>query len=222
VWNEASLTPRLQDMVKRLAQHVKESWETRKPIGYIRLIGHTDNTGGHEINVKFGNSRAVTVKAELQNLLREEILKRRVAILVEESPGERKWVADNTTPMGRARNRRVEVYIEPPAPPPPPPPPRPDLTAKEPQKPVIQTKPGPYPWGKLPTLPPGKTFEQWAREWLSERVGNKWLAEQIWKSIAAKDFGLAASLLHAAKVSGPEINAFLDTVRVLSQVPTAP
>lgn len=161
--NKASLTPRLLQMVKQLAKHVQVSWKTMQPIGIIRLIGHTDNTGTHELNVKLGNRRAEIVKAALEQLLKEDILKRRIAILVEESPGELKWIANNRTPKGQALNRRVEVFVAPPDSPPPklPPPPPP------PPPPVIQTTPGPFPWWKLPTPAQGKSLEDWLNERLT-------------------------------------------------------
>ena len=127
--NEFSLTPAHTQMLKHLAKHVQVSWKTMHPIGIIRLIGHTDNTGNHNYNVKLGNQRALAVKEVLEKLLKEDILKRRVVILVDESPGELKWVADNRSPKGKALNRRVEVFIKgtpaptspiiPPDPPPP-------------------------------------------------------------------------------------------------------
>ena len=61
-WNKASLTPRLREMVRRLAEHVKLSWRSMRPIAYIRLIGHSDNTGKHDYNVDLGNRRAGAVK----------------------------------------------------------------------------------------------------------------------------------------------------------------
>lgn len=215
-WNEASLTPPLRQMVGHLAKHVQLSWKSMQPIGFIRLTGHTDNTGKHDYNVDLGNRRARAVKEALENLLKEDILKRRIAILVEESPGELKWIADNRTPKGRALNRRVEVFVAPPEPPSKPvkkpivKPPQP------PQPPVIQTTPGPYPWGKPPTLPPGKTFKQWVDEWLGDHVG-KWLREKIWDAIFHKNFGLVSTLLNTAGISGPEKDAFLGTVRVLAE-----
>jgi outer membrane protein OmpA-like peptidoglycan-associated protein len=122
-WNKASLTPRLREMVRLLAEHVKLSWKSLRPIAYIRLTGHTDNTGKHDYNVDLGNRRARTVKEALESLLKEDILKRRIAILIDESPGELKRAADNRTPKGMALNRRVEALVAPPEPAPPAPPP---------------------------------------------------------------------------------------------------
>src|SRR5215469_1547653 len=88
-WNEASLTPRLMQMVKQLAEHVRVSWKSMRPIGYVRLIGHTDNTGPENYNIDLGDRRARTVKAALEDLLKDDILtgRVRIAILVEPSPG---------------------------------------------------------------------------------------------------------------------------------------
>lgn len=112
-WNKASLTPRLAQMVAYLAEHVKLSWKTPQPLGFIRLIGHTDNTGPEEYNVGLGDRRARAVKEKLENILKEDIIKGRIriAILVEPSPGKSAPVADNRTREGRALNRRVEVFV---------------------------------------------------------------------------------------------------------------
>ena len=131
-WNQASLTPRLLQMVRHLAEHVRLSWKSMRPIGFIRLIGHTDDTGQEQYNVDLGNRRAQAVKTALENILKDDILKGRVriAISVEKSPGIKEPTADNRTKTGRALNRRVEVFLAPPMaappspPPPPPPPPR--------------------------------------------------------------------------------------------------
>jgi|SRR5262245_11726515 len=219
-WNKASLTPRLREMVGHLAKHVKLSWSSMRPIAYIRLIGHTDNTGKHDYNVDLGNRRAQAVKEALENLLKEDILKRRIAILVEEGPGELKWIADNRTPKGRALNRRVEVFVAMPEPPPDPEK-KPILKPSEPPPPpIIQTTPGPYPWRKLPTLPPGKTFKQWVDEWLGDHHIGKWLREKIWDAIFHKNFGLVSTLLNTAGISGPAKDAFLRTVRALAETQT--
>ncbi|MGH9908440.1 MAG: OmpA family protein, partial [Pyrinomonadaceae bacterium] len=163
-WNEASLTPRLRQMVGHLAKHVQLSWKSMQPIGFIRLTGHTDNTGKHDYNVDLGNRRARAVKEELENILKEDILKGRIriAILVDPSPGASAPTADNSTSKGRALNRRVEVFVAPPEPLPEPKK-KPIITITEPPPgSVIQTKPGD--WGRIPPGPPGKSLESWLDE----------------------------------------------------------
>lgn len=216
-WKQAVLTPRLKQFVALLAEHVRLSWKSLRPIGYIRLIGHTDNTGTHEQNVNLGNRRAQAVKDALENLLKEDILKGRIAISVETSPGELKPAGDNRTPQGRALNRRVEAFIAPPKPP------RPTLTWPPPVSPtappIMQTpREDPFRLGKgknLPKLPPGKTFRQWFNERLA-RVP-KLLRDQIWTAAFDKDWGALSQLLGAAGFSGAAKEAMIETGRVISE-----
>jgi outer membrane protein OmpA-like peptidoglycan-associated protein len=121
-WSKPSLTARHLPMVKQLADHVQASWKTMQPIGLIRLIGHTDDTGPEKFNVSLGNQRAESVKSALETILKNDIIsgRIRIAILVEASPGESTPIASNRTIAGRALNRRVEVFIAPPLPPTPP------------------------------------------------------------------------------------------------------
>jgi outer membrane protein OmpA-like peptidoglycan-associated protein len=222
-WNKASLTPRLREMVRYFAERVRRSWESMQPIAYIRLVGHTDSTTGRDPNYNrvLGEQRARAVKEELENILKEDILKGRIriAISVDPSPGASAPTADNRTREGRALNRRVEVFVAPPEPQPEPPP-QPPPPPPPPQPPVIKTTPGPYPWGKLPTLPPRKTFKQFVDGWLSDHHVPKLVRDQIWKAIFGKNFGLMSSLLDAAGISGPEKEAFMETVRVLAEAQT--
>jgi hypothetical protein len=120
-WNQASLTPRHLPLVRQLAEHVRISWQSTRPIGFVRLIGHTDDSGPEKYNVSLGNQRAQAVKDALETLLQNDIVsgRIRIAILVEPSPGESAPLASNRTPGGRALNRRVEVFVAPPLPPPP-------------------------------------------------------------------------------------------------------
>jgi hypothetical protein len=103
-----------------------------KPFGIVRLVGHTDSSGTEELNVGLGNKRADAVKQELLVLLQGF----RVIIDVDPSPGKTQPTADNRTAVGRAANRRVEVFVEPPfIPPDPPPKPRKiDLTPPDPDR----------------------------------------------------------------------------------------
>ena len=219
-WNEASLTPRLMQMVKQLAEHVRVSWKSMRPIGYVRLIGHTDNTGPENYNIDLGDRRARTVKAALEDLLKDDILtgRVRIAILVEPSPGRATPTADNSTPEGRARNRRVEVFVAPPLPKPPtiPWPPQPP---QPPQPPVIQTTPGPW-WVPIPPGRQGKSLKQWVEDWLSDHHVPKFLWSKIWDAIVGKDFGVLSSLLDAAGIGGATKEAFLGTIRAAAETPT--
>src|SRR5688500_10633232 len=66
---QASLTARLRSHVGNLATAVKVSWKSADPIKVVRLVGHTDNTGGEAYNVDLGKRRAEAVQAELQRQL---------------------------------------------------------------------------------------------------------------------------------------------------------
>jgi hypothetical protein len=127
--NDPSLKKHHMDLLDNiLVKTVKASWKSMQPIDLIRLIGHTDITGPEKYNVGLGDRRARALEEALKDKLKGFIS--RVAIVVEPSPGETEPTADNRTPEGRARNRRVEVFVTsgglpatPPQPPPPPPPP---------------------------------------------------------------------------------------------------
>jgi len=107
--NESALSVRLSEMVNNLAKAVIQSLNSPSPIEVIRLFGHTDSTGNEKYNLGLGDRRARAVAAALQNKLKA--FPDRVKIVVEPSPGERDPTADNQTGEGRARNRRVEVFI---------------------------------------------------------------------------------------------------------------
>ncbi len=107
--NESALSVRLSEMVNNLAKAVIQSLNSPRPIEVIRLLGHTDSTGDEKYNFGLGDRRARAVAAALQDKLKA--FPDRVKIVVEPSPGERDPTADNQTGEGRARNRRVEVFI---------------------------------------------------------------------------------------------------------------
>ena len=71
----------------------------------IQIFGHTDNTGSRAVNEKLSLNRA--------NAVRDYLLNKGVASNRMETQGLAYDypVADNSTPQGRAQNRRVEVYI---------------------------------------------------------------------------------------------------------------
>ncbi len=128
--DQHTLTANHLDKIRRiLAQTVNASWTTMQPIDVIRLVGHTDDSGSEKYNRGLGDRRAEAVAAEL---LKRYPRSGRVKVELLRSPGEQKPTADNRTTRGRARNRRVEVFIvsggQPIPPPPPPPPPAPSPT----------------------------------------------------------------------------------------------
>jgi OmpA family len=144
--NESSLKKHHMDLLENiLVKTVEASWKSMQPIDLIRLIGHTDITGSEAHNAGLGDRRARAVEEALRDKLRGFVS--RVAIVVEASPGKSEPTADNRTPEGRARNRRVEVFITsgglPPKPSRPPVPPIPPVPPTPPE-PVPD--PDPYRW----------------------------------------------------------------------------
>lgn len=71
----------------------------------VQVIGHTDSAGGHEKNVALSYARASAVKTYL--------VSRGInaATITAQGAGPDQPVADNATPEGRARNRRIEFRV---------------------------------------------------------------------------------------------------------------
>ncbi len=76
----------------------------------VRIVGHTDSTGSDAINDPLSVDRAQSV--------RDYLVTRGVAATRIETSGvgERQPIADNATEAGRAKNRRVEIFLREPAP----------------------------------------------------------------------------------------------------------
>ncbi len=98
----------LKQIREILVPTIEASWKTMQPIDLIRLVGHTDDTGKEKYNEGLGDRRAEAVAAVLLKIYPRS---GRVKIVIEKSPGETQPTADNRTPEGQARNRRVEVFI---------------------------------------------------------------------------------------------------------------
>lgn len=75
----------------------------------VTIIGHTDSTGSDSINEPLSRDRA--------NSARDYLVSRGVAAtrIATDGRGSREPVADNNTTAGRAKNRRVEVFVAEPA-----------------------------------------------------------------------------------------------------------
>lgn len=204
-FNKSWLTDRLKGMVNNLATSVRLSWKTAQPITTVRLVGHTDSSGDEKYNSGLGDRRAQAMKDELLGKLGE--LTRKVLIVVEPSPGESKPVADNRTGDGRARNRRVEVFITtgPISPPPSPPlPPDPPIDVwKEGKKAATKIEEEAERRRQqqrhnrpIPSAPRGKSLSQWLGEVLAPLPG--WLARRIRNAvISGSCYGLEVLLTQA-------------------------
>ena len=80
------------------------------PSAQITIVGHTDSTGSDAFNNKLSIERADSV--------RDYIVTRGVAAgrVATAGRGDREPIADNNTDAGRAKNRRVEIFLREPAP----------------------------------------------------------------------------------------------------------
>jgi outer membrane protein OmpA-like peptidoglycan-associated protein len=72
---------------------------------FVTIIGHTDSTGGDAINQPLSLDRAASARDYLAS---HGVSAGRVTV---EGRAAREPVASNDNPAGRARNRRVEIYV---------------------------------------------------------------------------------------------------------------
>lgn len=100
--NSSYLTEQAKDNLTKLAEVVKQQGDVK-----IQVAGHTDKTGTPEYNKWLSDKRAVSVKTFIAGLGVPE------ANISTIGMGDTKPVADNRTPEGRAKNRRVEITITP-------------------------------------------------------------------------------------------------------------
>ena len=76
-----------------------------QPNTEVRIIGHTDNTGSDAVNNPLSLRRAESARDYLSM---HGVDSRRVMVA---GRGEYEPIADNSSEAGRARNRRVEIYL---------------------------------------------------------------------------------------------------------------
>lgn len=96
----ADIKPRLRPILDQFATGLSSQPNTE-----IRIIGHTDNTGSDAVNDPLSVQRAQAAK---QYLAARGVDPNRIVIA---GRGEREPIADNSTEAGRARNRRVEIFL---------------------------------------------------------------------------------------------------------------
>lgn len=93
----ASIQPESYGVLKKIATVINENNIS------VNIIGHTDGDGSKENNLLLSQQRAEAVKAALTSEFDVNSSQ-----LNTEGKGENEPVADNTSPEGKAKNRRVE------------------------------------------------------------------------------------------------------------------
>ena len=96
----AQIAPGLDPILDRFAQTLNENPRTT-----VRIVGHTDSTGSDAINDPLSVNRASSVR---NYLVAHGVAGQRIAI---DGRGSREPIADNATADGRARNRRVDIFV---------------------------------------------------------------------------------------------------------------
>jgi outer membrane protein OmpA-like peptidoglycan-associated protein len=71
----------------------------------VRIVGHTDSTGSDAINNPLSVNRAQRAR---DYLVARGVSSSRISI---DGRGSREPVADNGTADGRARNRRIDIFL---------------------------------------------------------------------------------------------------------------
>jgi outer membrane protein OmpA-like peptidoglycan-associated protein len=97
---QSTLRPEAGPLLDRAAQELNSAQWAAIP---VQIVGFTDSQGGDEYNLGLGLRRATTVR---DYLVGRGVAATRIAVM---SGGEGNPVADNSTPEGRARNRRVII-----------------------------------------------------------------------------------------------------------------
>jgi outer membrane protein OmpA-like peptidoglycan-associated protein len=99
----AVFSPSAQKDLQRLRQDLLVAQNT-----VVEVHGHTDNQGNPNANMTLSEARAFAVQQWLQKQFPVNFPAGRVRVF---SHGQTNPVAPNSTPQGRARNRRVEVVV---------------------------------------------------------------------------------------------------------------
>lgn len=102
---KADIKPEMRPVLDKFAQSL-----TTYPGTAVRIVGHTDSTGSDAINNPLSVNRAASTR---DYLVQQGVAYNRIAI---DGRGSREPIADNSTVQGRARNRRVDIFVAEPAP----------------------------------------------------------------------------------------------------------
>ena len=91
---------RLMPILDQFAQGLNQ-----QPSMEVRIVGHTDNTGTDAINNPLSVNRAQSAR---DYLVSRGVAASRISI---DGRGSREPIADNSTEAGRARNRRIDIFL---------------------------------------------------------------------------------------------------------------
>jgi outer membrane protein OmpA-like peptidoglycan-associated protein len=94
------IKPNLRPILDRFATTLNQN-----PVTTVTIIGHTDSTGTDAVNDPLSVNRAAST--------RDYLVARGVAInrITINGRGSHEPIADNNTAEGRAKNRRVEIFV---------------------------------------------------------------------------------------------------------------
>jgi outer membrane protein OmpA-like peptidoglycan-associated protein len=98
--NKYDIKPESFPTLDRLTDNLKNN-----PKNAVEIHGHADSSGNDAINIPLAKRRAEAVKAYLVG---KGIKPNRITT---KGFGSSKPIADNATPEGRAKNRRVEIIL---------------------------------------------------------------------------------------------------------------
>lgn len=99
--NSAAIHKDLNEDLDSLAEVLKEV-----PQAVIQIEGHTDNTGKADYNQQLSEKRAISVR---DALVKRGIDASRMSI---RGCGQTMPIADNSTPEGRTKNRRIAIKLD--------------------------------------------------------------------------------------------------------------
>jgi outer membrane protein OmpA-like peptidoglycan-associated protein len=97
-FGRADLKPDMRRVLDQFAQGLDSTM-------HVRVVGHTDSVGSDQVNDRLSYERAEVVKRYLED---RGVAAARIEAV---GRGEHEPIADNNTDAGRARNRRVELFL---------------------------------------------------------------------------------------------------------------
>jgi outer membrane protein OmpA-like peptidoglycan-associated protein len=96
----ADIKPNMRPILDQFANGL-----SGQPNTEVRIVGHTDSTGSDELNNRLSLERAQATK---RYLVERGVSANQIQVA---GRGEHEPVADNNSDAGRAKNRRVEIFL---------------------------------------------------------------------------------------------------------------